>query len=280
MGLFAKDQRAAETAADPPGPGPGLIVTSELDPDECLRALDRTLLSFRIPEYTRLPTFTAVSWTWAGEPAQAPATVIICADFPGEHVLVALWPDAGGSRIGLIPLSGDELQEAGLENAMLAAWRQRDPSLSRPAGRLGAGLVRLVPPVLPAGYAAEIVAAAGYPRTRRNIQIITRTAGSLFRGRADLFIEPGNPARSGRFIRRHSRRQPMNEAALQQILDDLARADPALLPYLQWLPVRTRAVMLEYIQDSEHLLGRPRPLTAGGRTRHRACARRPPAPGS
>jgi len=251
MGLFARDQRLTKTAADPPVTGPGRTVTSALDPDGCLQALDRTLLSFRVPEYTHLPTFTTANWAWDGEPAQAPATVVICADFPGEHVLVALWPGSGGSRIGLIPLSGDELQEAQLESAMLAAWRQRDPSLSRPVGRLEAGLIRLVPPVLPAGYAEEIVAAGGYPRTRRNIQIITRTAGSLFLGRADLLIEPEQPGPVRRFVRRHSRRQPMNEAALQQIIDGLARADPGLLPYLQWLPVPTRAVMLEHIQDSE-----------------------------
>ena len=250
MGLFAKDQRAAETAADPPGPGPGLIVTSELDPDECLRALDRTLLSFRIPEYTRLPTFTAVSWTWAGEPAQAPATVIICADFPGEHVLVALWPDAGGSRIGLIPLSGDELQEAGLENAMLAAWRQRDPSLSRPAwpsgGRAGqAG---------PAGPACWL---RGGDRGSGRVPAHPAEHPDHHPDRGQPVPGPGGPVhragatRPGRAVHPAALTAPADEeAALQQILDDLARADPALLPYLQWLPVRTRAVMLEYIQDS------------------------------
>ena len=152
------------------------------------------------------------------------------------------------------PLGGDELHEAALEDAMLAAWRQRDPSLSRP-GRLGPGWSGWSRRSCLQADAEEIVAAAGYPRTRQNIQIITRTAGSLFLGRADLLIEPERPGPVRRFVRRHARRQPVNEAALQRIIDDLGRADPTLLPYLQWLPVRTRAVMLEHIQDSETFWG-------------------------
>ena len=142
-----------------------------------------------------------------------------------------------------------------MESALLAAWRQRDSSLSRTAGDLGAGLLRLVPPVLPAGYAQEIVAAAGYRPTRRNTQIVMRTAGSLFLGRAQLIIEQREPRAARRFVRRHPLGLPVNEAALQEILDELARSDPGLLPYLQWLPVRTRALMLEFSQDPNSFWG-------------------------
>ena len=93
------------------------------------------------------------------------------------------------------------------------------------------------------------MSAAGYRRTRRNTQIVTRAAWSLFLGRAELFIEDREPRAARRFVRQHSLRQPVNEAALQAILDDLARSDPGLLAHLQWLPVRTRAMMLEHCQD-------------------------------
>ena len=248
MGLFTRKQHLPDTTADPPILGPGRTVTSALDLDGCLRALGSTLMSFRVPEYTHLPTFTKASWAWAGEPALAPAMVVICADLPGDHLLVALWPDGGGSRIGLVPLDGGDRQ-GDMESAMLAAWRQRDPSLARVAGGLEAGLLRLVPPLLPAGYAEEIVAAAGYRPTRRNTQIITRTARDVLLGRAQLFIDQREPRAARRFVRRHSLRQPVNDADLQQIIDDLARSEPGLLPYLQWLPVRTRAMMLELSQD-------------------------------
>ena len=255
MGLFTRKQRLPETTADPPILGPGRTVTSALDPDGCLRALDQTLLGFRVPEYAHLPTFATVSWAWTGAPALAPAIVVICADLPGDHLLVALWPDGGGSRIGLVPLGGEDQPASDLESAMLAAWRQRDPSLARMAGDLGAGLLRLVPPLLPAGYAEEIVTAAGYRPTRRNTQIITRTVRGLLLGQAQLFIDQREPRAVRRFVRRHSRRQPVNNADLQQIIDDLARSDPGLLPYLQWLPVRTRAMMLELRQDPHSFWG-------------------------
>jgi hypothetical protein len=56
-------------------------------------------------------------------------------------------------------------------------------------------------------------------------------------------------------VRRHSPRQPANDADLQQISDDLARSDPGSLPYLQWLPVRTRALLLELSQDPSSFWG-------------------------
>jgi hypothetical protein len=254
MGLFSREQRLPGAAAEPPVPGRGLTLTSALDQDGCLRALGRTLLTFRVPEYTHLPTFTEASWTWNGEAHHAPQKVLICADRAGDHVLVLLWPDPRGCRIGLVPLGGGG-QRGELECSILAAWRQRDLSLSSPAAGLAAGLIRLIPPVLPAGWVAEIVSAAGYQPTRRNIQIAARAAGSLFLGRAELFIEHREPRAARRFVRRHSRRQPMNEAALQEIIDDLAGSDPGVLPHLQWLPVRTRAMMLEHVQDRDTFWG-------------------------
>ncbi len=63
--------------------------------------------SFRVPEYTHLPTLTEASWAWNGEPGHAPETVLICADRARDYVLVALWPDSRG-RIGLVPLGGQQ----------------------------------------------------------------------------------------------------------------------------------------------------------------------------
>jgi hypothetical protein len=249
--LFTKEQRRSGTGAGPPALGPGLAVTSALDPAGCLRALGRTLLSFGVPEYTHLPTFTGVSWDWTGDPVRAPApqTVIICADRTGDDLLAAFWPESGGSRIGLLPLTGGDEQAGRLGSSLLAAWRLRDTSLSGAAGGLEAGLIRLAPPTVPGGYAEEIVAAAGYRPSRRNTQIVLRTAGSLFLARAQQFIEHRQPRAARRFMRRHSLPEPMNALALQEILDDLAGSDPGLLPFLQWMPVRTRALLLECCQD-------------------------------
>ena len=110
MDLFSREQRRPGAAAQARVPGPGLALTSALDQDGCLRALGRTLLSFRVPEYTHLPTFTQASWAWNGEPGQAPEMLLICADRAGDYVLVALWPDSRGCRIGLLPLGADQRQ--------------------------------------------------------------------------------------------------------------------------------------------------------------------------
>ena len=253
MDLFSREQCRPGATAQARVPGPGIALTSALDQDGCLRALGRTLLGFRVPEYTHLPPFTQASWAWNGEPGQAPEMLLICIDRTGDYVLVALWPGSRGCRIGLLPLGAD--QPAGLECSLLTAWRQRDISLSMPTGDLAAGLITLIPPVLPPGWVAEIVSAGGYRPTRRNTQVAARAAGSLFLGRAELFIEHRKPRAARRFVRRHSWRQPTNEAALQEIIDDLARLDPGVLPYLQWLPVRTRAMMLELVRDRDTFWG-------------------------
>ena len=179
--------------------GPGLRVTSSLDADGCLRALGQTLLSFRVPEYTHLPSFTHVGWTWRADPDLPPEVVIICADRTGDDVVVALWPGRGGCRIGLFPLGG-EASPAGPLDADGLAPRDTTlsgtsalsgaPRLSGASGGFGAGLISLGPPVLPAGYAEEMVASAGYRGSQRNTQIVLRTAGSLFLARAQQFIEP------------------------------------------------------------------------------------------
>ena len=100
MSLFTREQRPPAAAAEPGRPAPGILLTSALDPGGCLRVLGQTLLSFRVPEYTHLPSFTSVGWAWAGGSAAAPETVISCADRTGDDVLVALWPAADRPYIG------------------------------------------------------------------------------------------------------------------------------------------------------------------------------------
>ena len=255
MNLFTREQRPPVAAAEPGRPAPGILLTSTLDPDGCLRVLGQTLLSFRVPEYTYLPSFTSVGWAWAGGSAPVPETVISCADRTGDDVLVALWPARRGSLIGLFPLTGGDEQADRLDSSMLAPWRRHDTSLSGTVAGLEAGLIRLAPPVLAAGYAEEIVSAAGYRATRRNTQVVMRTAGSLFLARAQQFIEHREPRMARRFVRDHPLPQPMSAATLQEIVNDLARWNPGVLPYLQWMPVRTRAIMLERCQDRETFWG-------------------------
>jgi hypothetical protein len=251
VGLFTRERRPPWTAADLVTLGPGLTVTSALDLEGCLRALNQTLLSFRVPEFAHLPTFTSVGWIWTAEPAEAPGTVIICADQTGNDVLVALWPGPTGSRIGLFPVRGGAEQAARLHRSMLAAWRLCDTSLSVPPGGVAAGLIGLAPPVLAGGYAEEVLSAAGYRRSQRNTQIVMRAAGSLFLARAQQLIARRELRAARRFARRHALPQPVSAVALQQIIDDLARWDPGTLPHLQWIPMRARAIMLERCQDRD-----------------------------
>ena len=255
MSLFTREQRPPVAAEEPGRPAAGISVTSALDPDGCLRVLGQTLLSFRVPEYTHLPSFTSVGWAWAGGSAPAPETVIICADRTGDDVLVALWP--ARRRVPDRAVPAHRRGRAGGPAGQLDAgpWRRHDTSLSGTPAGLEAGLIRLAPPVLAAGYAEEIVSAAGYRASRRNTQVVMRTAGSLFLARAQQFIEHREPRMARRFVRHHPLPQPMSAATLQEIVNDLARWNPGVLPYLQWMPVRTRAIMLERCQDRETFWG-------------------------
>jgi hypothetical protein len=253
VSLFTRERRPPRTAADLVTLGPGLTVTSALDLEGALRALDQTLLSFRVPEFAHLPTFTSTGWIWKAEPAEAPApeTVIICSDQTGDDVLVALWPGPSGSRIGLFPVRGGDEQAARLHRSMLAAWRLCDTSLSVPPGGVAAGMIGLAPPALAGGYADEVLSAAGCRVTQRNTQNVMRAAGSLFLARAQQLIAHRKLRAARRFVRRHALSQPVSAVALQQIIDDLARWDSAMLPRVQWIPARARAIMLERCQDRD-----------------------------
>jgi len=251
MGLFSKGGPAAQTAERRvPALGSGLHLTSALSVQSSLSVLDRALRNFRPPKYTQLPSFVYPGWEWRGQGIPAPTTAVSFNDRLGRFVLAALWPAGAGTVIGVFRLGTEEERLRELHESIVNDWRSQDPSLS-PAGLFDSGLIALAPPVLPANFLDEILLTYGFSPTPNNLAALAELLSEMFVSKASDFIGTQDRVTADRFIREHRPRGVISLAFLQATLNDVAQWNSQVLPYIQELPMRCRAIIL----DGEGLSG-------------------------
>jgi hypothetical protein len=113
------------------------------------------------------------------------------------------------------------------------------------------GTVALTVPVLPADYLILTLQAAGYVAAPDNLWQLERHVAQLLRAKAHEIIGSRDRGFVGsrdrgfaeRFVATHENASP------QAVLDNLGSWDPAVLPYIQDLPYRVRAILLERDQN-------------------------------
>lgn len=222
--------------------GSGRRLRSGLTLTDCTANLEAILLSYRPPSYAHIPPYVFPGWRWNGSQQLSPETVISFEDSNNDFLLASFWPDRSGTEFGLFPLgSGDERLSA---LPIIGHWKQRDSSLTS-IGVVPGGQIALAPPRVPDGFFDEILRTAGFPSTPRNIEKIRTKIGEMFLAKAHQFIASDDPGSADRFIQSHrDAGSPLREFC-QSILDDLAACNPNLLPYMQDLPMRCRAIVLE-----------------------------------
>jgi hypothetical protein len=219
---------------------------SGLDPDACLANLEQVLLGYRPPKYAHMPSYFVPGWRWNDEATPAPAQAVVCDDSNDDFVLVALWPAASGTELGLFPLgSGDDRLQA---LPLIGHWKQRDPSLTS-IGVVPGGSVTLRPPRLPDDFLHGLLVGGGRPATERNLELAAHKMNEQFVIKAFQFIGSKDQRAADRFIDAHAWRPGSGIAGLQAVLDDLAAPFPVVLPYMQDLPMRARAILLEYVDS-------------------------------
>jgi hypothetical protein len=245
MGLFSKSGRASSTAEQRvPALGSGLQLTSTLDIHPSLRSLDRALLSFRPPKYRYLPSFVHPGWEWRGKDIPTPTTVVSFDDRVDDFVLAAFWPMTQGAVIGLFRLGSSEERLHELSASILSDWKSQDPSLVS-AGLFDSGMIALAPPVLPADFLDEILTTYGFSPTPKNLAALANLILQMFVMKASEFIGSKDRRAADIFINDHVPRGVISLALLQATLDDLARWNYQVLPYIQELPMRVRAIVLD-----------------------------------
>jgi hypothetical protein len=227
--------------------GSGRRLTTSQNVVQCISLLESLLATYRTPKYQHLPPYAFPRWAWHG-PSAAPTTVVACDDQAEDFMLIAIWPAGTGSELGVFPLgSGDDRLES---LPLIDDWAARDATL-RSAGTYGPGLISLAPPQVTRGFTEELLTIAGYPHTPHNLARATRQLAIMFLVKAQELISAQDPRAAQRFARRHAadkffgaRPASPPEDYLNWILTDLASWNPGFLPYIQELPVRLRAIML------------------------------------
>lgn len=245
MKFFKRLVTPSETShAHVPSLGSGRRLRSGHTLTECIANLEAILLSYRPPIYPQMPPYVFPGWWWNGSQEQFPNTVIFFEDSNNDFLLVAFWPDRNGTECGLFPLgSGDERLSA---MPIIGHWKQRDASLTS-IGVVPGGQITLAPPHVPDQFFDEILRTAGFPSTPGNIEKIRTKIGDMFLLKAHQFISSDDPGSADRFVQSHRYAGNSSREFCQSMLDDLAALYPNLLPYIQDLPMRCRAIVLEAV---------------------------------
>ncbi len=242
MALFKKGAPASSGGATL---GSGRRLHSSNDLAGCLEVLEGVLRSYRPPPYVSMRSLTPAGWAWAGPPGDPPpSAVYTCTDEAEDVVYAAFWPEAAGTTIALIPLgSGDDRLST---MPLIGHWKQRDASLSS-TGTVPPGVITPRPPSIPPEYIDELLSAAGFPATPSNRDAAEEKVCEMLSAKAYQFLESTAPGEAERFVDAHRWSPGASDILPQRIVDDLAARVPAVLPYIQDLPLRIRALLLEAV---------------------------------
>jgi hypothetical protein len=229
--------------------GSGRRLRSSLAASDCLVTLEDLLLSYRTPKYKYLSSYFYPGWSW-NSPDEAPSTVVCFDDTNDDFMLATLWPAGDGTEFGLFPLgSGDGRLET---MPIIGHWKTRDASLSS-IGTIPGGKITLQAPRLADDYIDGIVTAAGYPATPSNIHAVGSKTSELFFIKALQFISSNDRRAADHFAASHRYDGGLPGPFCQSLLDDLVVWNPGVLPYIQALPMRMRALLLENVDTKGEL---------------------------
>ena len=243
MGIFSKKAPAQTSSARPSARiGAGIRLSSDRDGAASATTLEALLASYRTPRYQHLPSHITPGWEWRGPAGDQPDAVVQFEDGNDDITWAFVWSRPSGSEIGLVSLGGDG-------DLVASQWQALDPSLTR-TGSLDAGLAVLLPPPVTQDLYRRTLAAAGFPATPANLTDIGRQSCVMYAIKADELIRRKDPRAADRFGRDHAWQPGTSYVDLgQQIFDDMARWNMGVLPYLQQLPERVRAIILEPSDD-------------------------------
>lgn len=247
MGIFSKS-KSPQTAGNraPAGTGAmgsGRRLRSALPPQQCAQLLQEIFEGYKPRKYPQLPRLVPTGIQWTAQEG-TPSLALSGADQADDFLLFTFAVVPGGTQAGLFPLgSGD----ARLTLPVVGHWKMRDNSLSS-TGTWPAGTVRLTPPPVTEQLVDSTLTAAGYPVTPANRQRLAAMMFDMFLVKCFEFIRSqSGEGVANRFIDTQRRNADWNSPAapLRAALQALAEWNSGVLPYIQDLPYRVHALLLE-----------------------------------
>jgi hypothetical protein len=236
MGLF-KRQAAARNSAVPPV-GSGWLFRSKLDTTNCLETLTSLIRGYWQPKYSAMTEYVYPGWSWNAPDETPPTTVVWFKDQNDDVVLAAFWAAATGTTVGIFPLVPENI------SLIADAWQASDATLS-PAGGVAAGKITLTAPQITEAYLVDILDRAGLDRRPEYLRAVGLQAAEMFLTKALQFVGAQDKQAVDRFAEAHRYNGEPPEAFCQRILEDLVAQNPDVLPYIQGLPMRMGALLLE-----------------------------------
>jgi len=243
MGLFSRKPEAPQPTAGYSRLGSGRRLSSSRSVPDCLEVLTAVVSSYR-PERQGMPPLRPATCVWRVPNGSEPTAAVSCEDDRQDFLLASFTKAPGGTEIGLFPLgSGDQR----LVLPIVGHWKQHDSSLSS-IGTYPALTALLGVPTAPEDLAQSTLSMAGLPLTWENINEANEKIFEMILIKSWEFIESQESStvatRHLEAVKRTAERLPP-PAAIQSALDALAAWNSGVIPYIQDLPWRCRAILLE-----------------------------------
>jgi hypothetical protein len=255
MGLLPGTKRQRARVAAGPGTmllGSGWCLHSSYRPEDCAEILQKVFDSYRPRRYRDVPPLVPAGIAWT--PAKAEPAFALCGyDDSGDFLLFTFTDAREGTDASIFPLGS---WRARLTPSVAGHWQQHDSSLSS-IGTWGPGAVRLTPPPVGDVLVDETLQTAGYPLTSGNRATLAEQFTMLFLVKGQEFVGNQDGARGvHRFVESYKKRVDRTSLTgpLRSALQLLAEWEPGVLPYMQDLPLRTRAILLERIDNGDGFL--------------------------
>lgn len=222
----------------------GRRMRSSRSPEQCAALLLKVFDGYRPRKYPELPPLVPAGVRWHAE--QAVPTISLSGKDEADHwLLITLAPVQGATEIGIFALEEQPLSVVG-------HWKGRDQSLTS-TGRWPARTVELAPPPVSDEIVASTLTANGFPATSRNLRAMGGHLFNQFLAKAYTFVngQDGEEA-AKRFIAAQRRRADYSSLAgpLRSTMQALGEWNNQVLPYIQDLPLRVRALLLDFADGS------------------------------
>lgn len=175
-------------------------------------------------------------WDWTGPTEEKPVEVVSGDMQDGYPGFVTLRVTPQGTEAGVYDLAGE------LTLPHIGHWKQRDTSLTS-IGQVEAGLGLTAPPV-PNNYVEELVERLGLTLNDENWTKAAVELQQMFVLKAVTFMQQEPSAVKDKFIDDH-KELPLGVDGLRTVLKDLSLWKAGVIPYMQDIPLRVRALILD-----------------------------------
>ena len=247
MGIFTRNKHQQNGGGAPAAMSlsSGRRLRSDLKPEDCVQVLGQIFDGYRPRRRPDMQPLVPTGIRWTATDG-VPSVAVSGNDESDDFVLFTLAPGGRGTEAGIFPLGSGNL-------AVVGHWKQQDRSLTS-VGSWPSGTVYLTPPPIHESLIYETLNAAGYPVTPGNVSKVAQQFTMLLLAKCQEFVSSREGARGAeRFMTTHRQWQQQGSQSLADLLQAplrlLAEWEPAILPYVQDLPLRIRSILLERVGD-------------------------------